>query len=502
MHSFVQSRDSNLDEACSIRVYIAFVRMKRLIQPKIYFSLGFLACGCIMPFLSMYYRSLGIGSTEIGVLTAVLPITTFLMAPTWTYLADRYESHKLILAFTSLTSAIVALMFPQLMKYRDQDLLFPLGICLVIAFAVFFSPFISMLDAVVLSILKTTNSKLDNQTLYGRQRVFASVSYAFAGVLVSALLRSLNNSDDGFLHRKKIGLSAIFYAYSCIMLLFAVYLLVPEIHRLVKGKTKKERLLEEEVIDLNVVKQADIGSKEVVPETLTVLESIRTLIASSEQTGYLPYFWAFVFVQGLNLSIINNFCFLMLTEHLNAPASLFGFSSLSRAMLEIPFFYWSGSISKVLLKWLVPSTSDTPTDNERIIGYRYMLILSMSIMTFRTLLYALMMALKLSPWIDVFIEVLHGMIFATFHSSAVQISASAPSHLQATSQGLMSAFLTGFGSSVGGLFGGFLYGYYGPVALFAITSAISFCTVLLYAADARRCSKSTFQALPQSNDQN
>ena len=73
--------------------------------------LFFYAClGSLLPYLPVYYHSLGLSGPWIGFLGAVNPMTTFLVGPLWGAAADRYNSHKAILLFTLVASVMARLL--------------------------------------------------------------------------------------------------------------------------------------------------------------------------------------------------------------------------------------------------------------------------------------------------------------------------------------------------------------------------------------------------------
>ena len=88
----------------------------------------------------------------------------------WTALADRYKSHKLILLFDALISAIIVYL---------QSLAgnFWLLIPVVIAFAIVTAPLSALIDSNVLYLLK------DDKNLYGKQRMWGAVSWGMYLIL-------------------------------------------------------------------------------------------------------------------------------------------------------------------------------------------------------------------------------------------------------------------------------------------------------------------------------
>jgi MFS family permease len=229
-----------------------------------------------------------------------------------------------------------------------------------------------------------------------------------------------------------------------------------------------------------------------------LLAASKEILTYSKKISYIPYFWLFAFVMGAVMGMINNYLFLTLTDKLNASGPLLGVASIARIFLEVPFFFWSGAASKFILTFFMETDSQNDSNSaSKVIGYRYVMVFSMAVLVARLLLYTLMSWFSWNPWIDVVVELLHGVIYAAFYSSAIQIaSLSAPEHLQATSQGLFGAVYSGIGSTSGNLFGGIIYGAFGPTILFGIACLICGLTATLYLFDIK--SSKQKQRIPNS----
>ena len=77
----------------------------RLLYLTYYASLG-----ALMPYLPVYFHSLGHKGTSIGLLGAVKPLTTLLAAPLWGIISDRSGNHVSTLQFTFVTSLVCQLL--------------------------------------------------------------------------------------------------------------------------------------------------------------------------------------------------------------------------------------------------------------------------------------------------------------------------------------------------------------------------------------------------------
>lgn len=77
----------------------------RLLYLTYYASLG-----ALMPYLPVYFHSLGHKGTSIGLLGAVKPLTTLLAAPLWGIISDKSGNHVSTLQFTFVTSLVCQLL--------------------------------------------------------------------------------------------------------------------------------------------------------------------------------------------------------------------------------------------------------------------------------------------------------------------------------------------------------------------------------------------------------
>jgi hypothetical protein len=77
-----------------------------LILIRILFFTYYASLGSLLPYLPVYYHSLGHGGQVIGMLGAIKPFTTFLVAPLWGIISDSTSSPFKVLYFTFLVSLI------------------------------------------------------------------------------------------------------------------------------------------------------------------------------------------------------------------------------------------------------------------------------------------------------------------------------------------------------------------------------------------------------------
>src|SRR6188768_78927 len=66
------------------------------------------AIGAAFPYLPVFYRGIGLGLAEIGVLTAIQATVQLLLAPVWGGLADRFPGTRLTLPLAAVVATVGA----------------------------------------------------------------------------------------------------------------------------------------------------------------------------------------------------------------------------------------------------------------------------------------------------------------------------------------------------------------------------------------------------------
>lgn len=146
----------------------------KLLEPKAFYLFYYAALAALQPYLSIYYRSLGLTGGAIGILSAIPPLVALVGGPMWASLADRYGIHRLVLVGAaagalvlgyaiSLAQGLAALMV------------------LVAFYAAFTAPIVALADSSVLVLLGS------HKELYGRQRLWGAIGWGLAAPLVGEL---------------------------------------------------------------------------------------------------------------------------------------------------------------------------------------------------------------------------------------------------------------------------------------------------------------------------
>lgn len=165
----------------SIRASRRVLQSMRILYLTYYASLG-----ALMPYLPIYYQSLGHTGSSIGILGAVKPLTTFLVAPIWGILSDRHGNHVSLLQFTFVSS----LLFQLMVGWGVVNLTFL--IASVFITALFNAPVKSLIDTVVME--KLTNE--EDRHRFGRLRLWGQIGFGVGSSLVGSLLSMFPPDED------------------------------------------------------------------------------------------------------------------------------------------------------------------------------------------------------------------------------------------------------------------------------------------------------------------
>ncbi len=153
----------------------------------------FTALAAVLPFLALYYKSIGLSGGEMGFLLALSPLVSPFAGPFWTGLADSRHWHKPILLATILLLAVFMSAFPFV---HSVLLLIPV----VSLYAFFGAPVIPLVDNATLLMLG------EDRDRYGRVRLWGTIGWGLAAPIFGALLQ-------------RQGMRWAFWIYAAVMLL-------------------------------------------------------------------------------------------------------------------------------------------------------------------------------------------------------------------------------------------------------------------------------------------
>ena len=106
---------SEKEESClseTFRIFCYPMTLALLFIKLFYFNfIG--ALGCILPFLSIYFKQQGLTPQQIGLISGLRPVVGFTSGPVWGALADRYNVRRImfLISITAWLGVFVAIAF-------------------------------------------------------------------------------------------------------------------------------------------------------------------------------------------------------------------------------------------------------------------------------------------------------------------------------------------------------------------------------------------------------
>ncbi len=136
----------------------------RMIAAKLVYFGWFAMIGAYMPFITLYYREIGLDLVQIGLLVALSSIVQMFAAPVWSLFADALRVRRILLPL-----AIVSVAVPVLLLAITSSSVMIFGLALLLAF--FSAPVIALTDSATLEQLGEYRDR------YGAQRIWGAIGW-------------------------------------------------------------------------------------------------------------------------------------------------------------------------------------------------------------------------------------------------------------------------------------------------------------------------------------
>lgn len=153
--------------------------MSDVTKLKILFFLKFCAEAMFLPFLAIYYKSLGFNAAAIGVFLAIPPIVGISLSPVYSIICRNIKVTKIIYTIITILNAISMFIFFQVTNYYAI-------IALVIILNMFQANNFGVLEA--FSSVCANHNKTD----YSKVRVFGSLAYVL-GLSLSGFIAKISS---------------------------------------------------------------------------------------------------------------------------------------------------------------------------------------------------------------------------------------------------------------------------------------------------------------------
>lgn len=257
------------------------------------------ACGSCAPFISAYYKRIGLSFTQIGVLLAIGPIFAIFIQPLWAMLSDRTGKRKLLLILLALCTAGAYLLY-----YLGAS--FAVCLLAVLVVSLFSLALLPLCDALV----------IDRANAYGfpfaRIRIGGTLGYAAMVFGAGMFLEKFDGAQ--------------FAVASVTYLLFAgaVMLLPQGGAREEAAPARREATLARE--------EAALARKKAVPARESIFD-----------TSEILFVLALALIESLGLGFCGSFMGSYAVE-LGFGSSLIGVLSCISALSEVPILLFAGKL--------------------------------------------------------------------------------------------------------------------------------------------------------------
>jgi PPP family 3-phenylpropionic acid transporter len=243
-----------------------------------FYFLYYAAAAVLIPFLAIYYQSLGISESQIGLLAGIMPLIFLLGAPLWTGIADATRRYRLWFSITMIGSILLTLLI-------SRSSLITTLIPSVAMFAFFSAPVMPLMDNATMNWLGKHHAQ------YGKIRLWGAIGWGVSAPLAGWVIEAAS-------------LRWIFWLYSALMLL---------------------SLLASARIPMNQ------------PSSTTAYWNGVRILARDR---HWILFLMLVFAGGVSLSAISSFLFVFMSE-LGADTTLMGLALTVATASELPMLFFS-----------------------------------------------------------------------------------------------------------------------------------------------------------------
>lgn len=158
----------------------AIQQLRGLRTVKILYFLIFGAIGALFPFLNLYYYTIGLSGTQIGLINTVAPMVGAFSNVFWGMLNDRFGQIRFLLALATLGAIFAVLV----LSFADEFIWIVPAVAML---SLFGNPMNSLLDSTTLRLLG------DHPEDYGKYRVWGAYGFIITSSITGFILESFGN---------------------------------------------------------------------------------------------------------------------------------------------------------------------------------------------------------------------------------------------------------------------------------------------------------------------
>ncbi|MEM7117632.1 MAG: MFS transporter [Chloroflexota bacterium] len=150
---------------------------------RLFFGLQFAGIAIFYPYIALYLISLGLSSSQIGLLLALVPLLGFVVQPLWGIATDIHHQHRLILVLACLSVGIVLIIYAFAQTFW-------LLLLLTVLIAVMRAPIQILVTALALEHLARQQTNVG----FGSLRLWGSVGFVVASLGFGAVFIDAENT--------------------------------------------------------------------------------------------------------------------------------------------------------------------------------------------------------------------------------------------------------------------------------------------------------------------
>ncbi|MCR5462202.1 MAG: MFS transporter [bacterium] len=286
--------------------------MSDLTKLKIVFFLKFMAEAMFIPFLALYYESLGFSEAVIGIFIAIPPIIGISLTPIYSIICKNVKVAKMTFSIISIISLTCMFLY---FKFTDYKVL----LAIIITFNIFHANNFGLLEAFA------SVCAANNNTDYSKVRVYGSFAYV-AGLVLSGFLTRVTSF---FISASIAGI------LTAIAIIFSFTLHVTPTNEKVEKRDLKALFKNKRYFIFIIFMALFIGTTNVADDFYSTYLS-KTKGFSYDSYGYLQA--SFIVVEGLVIVFLFSFRKKFKLKHLYFLAIIFPIIRYFLSALNAPLF--------------------------------------------------------------------------------------------------------------------------------------------------------------------
>lgn len=440
----------------------SFIHRRMILLKFVYLLYGALL-GSHLPFLNIFFRSVGLSTFQAGTVTGVRLAAASLAGPLWNVVADYTGRRRLILIVLCIGSAFPMFMMPWIAKaiydksingtcqpvnsHNATHILHDCGedvhdainhiyyiLMSVTSFgSIFLVSLPSYIDGIALHVIQTD----PDEPNYGTQRSFGSIGFA-VGSFLSGI------TSDHFSEPNMSHYTPIFFIF-----LVCILLLIPAGNCLINQLDDNNSNTEHARINYVQVKCSRKGKR----------DSIHQKISCTLWRSHIIFFLITILISGFAHHIFMNFILLLLhDEKVVGTKTEMSLVIITAHISEIFIFPFTSRLTQILG------------------GHCNVFILGVSSFFVRFMI----ISYDIPFYVIVLTQTLHTIGFGLFWSAAMEyMYLASPKEINLTMNGIMQTVYHGFSNLLANIVGAKLYEIYGGPLLFRGTAIVCAAWALL-----------------------